>query len=179
MSPSAWDPSRTHWGRAGVAFVSKARGQQTSVTCVHSVPAVVSQRGEANNSAECWGLDLGNLPEAISTWQWNGSCSTFHSALGSCSPWAAGKGQQGVKPLLSKQIFPSSGDSLKRKFLPDLSLLQMSSRLDEIFLGFGYLFVLWKASVKIRQQVQYLKMFLLCKCLYILRYSGHSEREIF
>lgn len=59
------------------------------------------------------------------------------------SPWAGGKGQRGVNILqnilLSKQIFPSSGDSLKRKFLPALCLLQMSSRLDEIFSGFGYL----------------------------------------
>lgn len=69
LGQAAWDPpaSKTHWGRAGVAFVSKARGQQASVTCVPSAPTVVSQRGEANTPAECQGMELGNLPEAISS----------------------------------------------------------------------------------------------------------------
>lgn len=58
--------------------------------------------------------------------QWHGSCSAFHSALGEL-----GKGNQlWMKPsqniVLSKQIFPSSGNSLKWKFLPDLYLLQIS-----------------------------------------------------
>lgn len=59
----------THWGRAGAASASKARGQQSSVTRVPSVPTVGWQRGEANTSAECGGLELGNLPEAISSQQ--------------------------------------------------------------------------------------------------------------
>lgn len=50
-------PARPTGGESteGAASASKARGQQSSVTCVPSVPTVVWQRGEANTPAECPG----------------------------------------------------------------------------------------------------------------------------
>lgn len=159
LGQAAWHPraSQPHWGRPGVAFVSKDRGQQSSVTCVQSVPAVVWQRSKANVPAE---LGIFLRPSAPSSNTAAAPLSSQH--WGSCSPWAGGKRatryEALTKYLLVQTDLPFFRQLLKMKIPPRSLFTEMPSRLDEIFLRVGYLSVLWKASIKL-QQVQYFKMF--------------------
>lgn len=183
---AAWDPSasKTHWGRVhwGSSFCQQGQGPaKLCHLCAFCPHCGVAERWSKHPCRVSWSWGISLRPSVPSSEM--AAAPLPSQRWGSCSPQAGGKGQKGMKPLqnilLSKQIFPSSGNSSKQKFLPDLYLLQMSSRLDEIFLRVWLLLFFGKLQYKSDSRCSTWKCFLLCKWCHILRYFGHSEREMF
>lgn len=63
----------------------------------------VSQQGSwLTDTAECWGLELGNIPESIISSSDMAAALLSTQRWGSCSPWTAGKGQAAMNEALTK-----------------------------------------------------------------------------